>query len=370
MKYKYVKPGHVMTDPSWDSIIRYLDKKGDLIDKKYKRVDTLTDEKILKAYRYMVLSREQDDYMSQLQLQGKMLTFAPNYGEEALQAAAAMPMKKGDWFVPAFRSNVTMLYLGVPLKNQLLYWNGNENGNKMPKDVNVLPVNIPIGTQTSHATGLAFGMRHKGNKNVSVSFIGNGGTSEGEYFEAMNFASIHKLPTVFCVNNNQWSISTPSHLERASSTIASDGYAMGIPGLRVDGNDLLASYEVMEEALEYARSGNGPVLVEFVTWRQGKHTTSDDPTVYRTREVEKKHEEWEPFHRIEKYILDNKIASKKDLEKIAEDVKPEVRKAYEESLVNIDETIDEIFDYTYATLSKDLLKQKAEAEAFFKKGSK
>lgn len=370
MNFKHVKAGHVMTDPSWDALIHHLDKNGDLIDKKYKRVKTLTDEKLLKGYEFMVLSRSQDKYMSQLQLQGKMLTFAPNFGEEGLQVASAMATKEGDWFVPAFRSNAAMLYLGVPLKNQLIYWNGNENGSKMPEGVNVLPINIPIGTQTSHAAGIAFGMKHKKHKNVAVTFIGNGGTAEGEYFEAMNFAAVHKLPTVFCVNNNQWSISTPTHLERANATIASDAQAIGIPGLRVDGNDVLASYEVMEEAVEYAREGNGPVLVEFVTWRQGKHTTSDDPSIYRTKEEEKKQEEWEPFHRIEKYILDQKLATKEELEAMEKAADVKVKAAFEESLENINETIDEIFDYTYETLPKELQVQKAEAKAFFEKGAK
>lgn len=250
--------------------------------------------------------------------------------------------------------------------NQMQYWNGSEKGNVIPKDVNVLPINIPIGTQFSHAAGIAYAAKLTGKKIVSMSFIGNGGTAEGEFYEALNIASIWKWPVVFCVNNNQWAISTPNKYENAASTIAAKAKAAGMPGVRVDGNDLLASYEVIQEAVDYARAGNGPVLVEFVTWRQGVHTSSDNPRIYRTEEEEKEHEKWEPMHRIEKYMFDRDMLTEEEKQKIWDDSLAVVKETYEKSLIGLDSTIDEIFDYTYETLPPELEEQKQEAIEFFK----
>ncbi|CAT04742.1 Pyruvate dehydrogenase E1-alpha subunit [Mesomycoplasma conjunctivae] len=374
-KLRYVNKDTLMTNES--EMIRYLDIDGNLLKSTIfgkldaKKDITLSKNEIKKAYEFMVLSRQQDEYMTQLQRQGRMLTFAPNFGEEALQVAAAMAMKKEDWFVPAFRSNAAMLYLGVPMLNQMQYWNGSEKGNIIPEGVNVLPINIPIGTQFSHAAGIAYASKLTGKNYISVSFIGNGGTAEGEFYEALNMASIWKWPVVFCVNNNQWAISTPNKYENAAPTIAAKALAAGIPGVRVDGNDLLASYEVMKEAAEYARSGNGPVLVEFVTWRQGVHTSSDNPRIYRTLEEEQEKEKWEPMHRIEKYMYDNGIITPSDKEKITADAKEVVKATYEKSLqLGLDSTIDEIFDHTYAELTPELREQKEEAIEFFSKVGK
>ena len=346
-----------------EAVHQVLDIKGNLINKAYKT--TLTNAKIKEAYSFMVLSRQQDTYMSQLQRQGRMLTFAPNFGEEALQVATSLAMTKNDWFVPAFRSNATMLHLGVPLINQMIYWNGNENGSKMPEGVNVLPINVPIATQISHAAGIAYGMKLTKQKAVAVTFIGNGGTAEGEFYEAINMASIHEWPAVFAINNNKWSISTPEELESASVTIAAKAVAMGVPSVRVDGNDLLASYEAMQEAVDYAKSGKGPVIIEFITWREGPHTTSDNPRIYRTEEQEKEEEKAEPFHRIEKYMIDNKIMTQAQIDKMREDQLNIVKDTYQESMKVIDATIDEVFDHTYENLTENLKEQKAEAIKYF-----
>lgn len=360
-KFRYLNKPIVMSNP--DELIRFLDVDGNLIDPKTKI--ELTKDQVLEGYKFMVLSRQQDNYMLQLQRQGRMLTFAPNIGEEALQIACSLAMEKQDWFVPAFRSNAAMLHLGVPIVNQMLYWNGQENGSIMPEGVNVLPVNIPIATQCSHAAGLAYAAKELGTKAVSLSFIGNGGTTEGEFFEALNMAAVQKWPSVFCVNNNQWAISTPNHFESVASTIAAKAHAVGISGLRVDGNDLLASYSVIKDAVEFARENNQPVLVEFVTWRQGSHTTSDNPRIYRSEEMEKEHEKWEPMHRIEKYMLDKKYISKKEIEKTWSDALEQAKASYQESLTKVETKLEDIFDYTYEKLDDDLLEQKTDAIAYW-----
>ncbi|UUM19576.1 MULTISPECIES: pyruvate dehydrogenase (acetyl-transferring) E1 component subunit alpha [unclassified Mycoplasma] len=367
-KYKYAldKDGKytVMSDPN--EMIRILDINGDLIDKKYK--SPLSNDQLLEAYKWMVLSRQQDTYMLQLQRQGRMLTFAPNFGEEALQVATAYAMdRKKDWLVPAFRSNATMLALGVPMINQLLYWNGNEWGCYMPEGVNVVPINIVIGAQISHAAGIAYGMKHNKTGGVAVTFIGNGGTTEGEFSEGINFAAVQEWPAVFCINNNQWAISTPNHFESVSSTLSVKAAAYGCAGIRVDGNDFLASYEAIKDAIEYARTESKPIVVEFVTWRQGPHTTSDNPRVYRTETEEKEHEKWEPMHRFEKYLTDLGIFNEELKTKIWAESLDFVKKTYEESLTKINTKLEDIFDYTYEKLPEYLQEQKQEAIDYWSK---
>ncbi|MBW0594886.1 pyruvate dehydrogenase (acetyl-transferring) E1 component subunit alpha [Mycoplasmopsis anatis] len=369
--YKYVVVDgkiNVMDDPN--VMVRHLDIDGNLIDKKFK--PELSPERLLEAYKWMVLSRQQDLYMLQLQRQGRMLTFAPNLGEEALQVATAFAMdKKKDWFLPAFRSNAAMLALGVPVLNQMLYWNGNENGAKTPTDSNVVPVNIVIASQISHCAGVAYGLKHQKTGGAAVTFIGNGGTTEGEFAEGVNFAAVQEWPAVFCVNNNQWAISTPNHLETISPTISGKAHAFGCAGVRVDGNDFLASYEVIKEAIDYAKNESKPVIVEFITWRQGPHTTSDNPRIYRTEEQEKEQEKWEPMHRFEKYLKDIKVLTDEQREQIWEESLTKVKATYEEHLKIVNTDINDIFDYTYATLTPDLKEQKEEAIKFWSnKGGK
>ncbi len=366
MKYKYIEK-----DKVWKSndIIRILDIDGQLIDKKF--VPSVKLEKFLEAYKTMVLSRQQDTYMSQLQRQGRMLTFAPNFGEEAVQAGAAMAMKKEDWLIPSFRSNTAMLMKGVPLLSLLLYWNGNEKGSIIPKGVNVTPSDVVIATQCSHAAGVAYSLKHQNKKAIAVTFVGDGGTSEGEFYESINMASVHKWPAIICVSNNQWAISTPTKEETAAQTIAAKAIAVGMASLRVDGNDLVANFEAMNEAADYARNNNGPVLIEFVTWRQGPHTTSDNPRLYRTREDEEAHEKWEPMHRIKNYLIANKVWNEAKDEALWASTLEEVKKAYQKSIPLNTTDINDVFDYTYETLPAELKEQKTMAVNYLKmKGGK
>ncbi len=341
-----------------------LDKDGKVILKNY--ICPLSNKQLLDAYKYMVLSRQQDTYMLQLQRQGRMLTFAPNFGEEALQVAAGMSMSKDDWFVPAFRSNATMLVKGVKIKQQFLYWNGNEKGSKFDEGVNVLPINIPIATQYSHAAGVAYAFKLQNKKAIAMTFIGDGGTSEGEFYEAMNIAGVHDWPVVFAVNNNQFAISTRTKDETHAATIAAKAVAAGIPAIRVDGNDLLASYDAFKQAVEWAKSGKGPILVECITWREGQHTTSDDPKAYRTKEEEEAAKPNEPMHRIKNYLIKNKILTEEKDKKIWESQLAYVKEQYQESLKELEVSIDEVFDHTYAELTPELKAQKAEAKELFK----
>jgi len=294
------------------------------------------------------------------QRQGRLLTFAPSIGEEALQVATSMAMdKKNDFFVPGYRVNAALLEMGVPQELLLLYWNGNEKGSKFPEHIRSLPLNITIGCQYSHASGVAYALKQQGVLGAAITFIGNGGTSEGEFYEAMNIAAVHKWPVVFCVNNNQWAISTPESESTAAATIAIKSVAVGIPGIRLDGNDVVASYEGMMEALDYARS-KGPILVEFLTYRKGPHTTSDDPKIYRTKKMEEEGNAIDPIIRLKKFLANNKeIKLTPDQDQIIYD---EARQMVTTSFKKMEEmnkvSIDDVFDYTYEELTQELKEQK------------
>lgn len=341
-----------------------LDINGDITKTGYKI--PLTNEQIKNSYYFMRLSRELDKKMLKMQRQGRILTFPPNIGEEGLQVATALSMDKNDWFAPAFRSAAIFLHQGVPAWQIMLTWNGNEMGNKIPKELNFLPFNIPIATQYSHAAGIGMALNIENKENVAYTFIGDGGTAEGEFYEAINFASLRNAQTVFCINNNQWAISTPTIKESGQTCIASKAIAAGLDYIKVDGNDLFASYDAAVAAREYVLANKKPILVEFMTYRQGPHTTSDNPRVYRTEEYEKEQEKKDPIDRLQKWMLKNGVISESEINEIEQKIENELNQAYEIMQSKTKVGLDEIFDYTYETLDDALLEQKQEAKEIFK----
>lgn len=324
-------------------------------------------EKILEAYKFMNISRQKDKKMLSWQRSGKMANFAPNLGEEGLQAAVALAMHKNDWLAPAFRSDCLMIMRGVPIHKLMLYWAGNELGNVFPEGVNVLPINIIIGSQISQNAGLGYALKYQGKKAVAVSFIGDGGTAEGEFYEGINLAAIHKWNSLFCVNNNGFAISTRLKDESAVSDISSKAIAFGIPRVRVDGNDFFASYDAARDALAYIRSGMGPVLIEFVTYRQGPHTTSDDPTIYRTAEEHAEGMKKDPIERLNKWLVANghwDATKEEAMQKEIADLIESEYKICAELMHNV--TVDDLFDVQYGTITPELARQKELAKKYFK----
>ncbi|WP_027119345.1 thiamine pyrophosphate-dependent dehydrogenase E1 component subunit alpha [[Mycoplasma] testudinis] len=346
-----------------ESFFQVLDIDGKLVDG---YTPNLSVEKVLEAYKFMNISRQKDKKMLNWQRSGKMLNFAPNLGEEALQAAVALAMHKEDWLVPAFRSDCLMNMRGVPLHTLMLYWAGNELGNVFPEGVNVLPINITIGAQISHNAGMGYALKYQGKKNASVSFIGDGGTAEGEFYEAINMAAIHKWNSLFCINSNGFAISTRPHNESAVSDISSKAIAFDIPRARVDGNDLFASYDAARDALAYVRSGMGPVILEFVTFRQGPHTTSDDPTIYRTKEELAEGMKKDPIDRLRKWLIANAHWDDAKEEAMQKEIADLVEAEYAICAANMGHvSIDDIFDSQYAKITPELAKQKAIAKKYF-----
>ena len=263
----------------------------------------LTTEQLLTLYRSMVLAREADQRMLKLQRQGRIGTFPLCTGQEASACGVILAMRESDWLVPAFREVGALLMRGVPLEQVLALYAGYEEGNRIPASLRTLPMAIPVASQIPHAPGLAYAARLLGEPETAVvCFFGDGATSEGDFHEALNFAAVWKVPVVFVCQNNGWAISLPTREQTASATIAQKAIAYGIPGIQVDGNDALAVYRATADALRRARKGEGPTLIEAVTYRLMMHTTSDDPTKYRDdAEVE----DWwsrDPLPRMRRYL--------------------------------------------------------------------
>ena len=355
-------------DPLKKKQFQVIDKVGKVVNEKYE--PKLDDDTLLKMYKTMLLARIADEKALQYQRQGRMLTFAPVKGQEAAQIGPMAVLDDGDWLSPAFREQAAFLYKGVTLEQAYLYWYGNEQGSVYDEGVRVLPVNIPIGSQIGHAAGLAYAEKLKGNKQVALTYIGDGGTSHGEFHEGLNFAAVYNAPMIVIVQNNQYAISTPRARQTKSETIAQKAIAYGIPGVQVDGNDVLAMYQAVKEAKERALKGEGPTLIEAYTYRLGPHTTSDDPSIYREdQEVE----EWllkDPLIRFKNYLIHKKLWDEKKEEAERAKTTEYVGETFKKVEKSTAPTIDDVFDHTYAELPEYLKRQKDEHRAFLESEKK
>jgi pyruvate dehydrogenase E1 component alpha subunit len=332
-------------NPLEDEMIQIMNPEGEIVKEDW--FPDLKQEDIVDMYKTMVYSRVIDEKILQFQRQGRILTYAPNLGQEAAQVGSGFAMRQTDWVASAFRELGVWLRKGAPLYEMLLYWYGNENGMKMPEDIRILPVSIPIASQLQHATGLAFASRYKGEDDVAIGFVGDGGTSQGDFHEALNFAAVANLPVVFIVQNNQFAISTRRSMQTNVKSIAQKSLSYGMPGIQVDGNDLFAMYAVVNEAIERARSGGGPSLIEAYTYRLGAHTTADDPSVYRDEEEVIEWRKKDPIDRLRKYLYqkslwddEKEVAYRKDRESY---VKETFKKVENSGLVSL----EDVFDYIY-----------------------
>ncbi len=255
---------------------------------------------VRRLYRSMVAARLFDRKCVALQKQGRLATYAPFEGQEAAQVGSAAALEPDDWMVGTYRDAAAMWMQGYPWASLIAWRSGDERGGHPPEDVPVLPASITVGAHMLHAVGLAWAARLRDESRISITYFGDGATSEGDFHEAMNFAAVYQTGTIFVCQNNGYAISLPRHRQTRSETIAQKADAYGMPGILVDGNDVLATYEVTRVAAERARSGDGPTLIEAMTYRAGPHTTNDDPRRYRTAEEESS---WEPRDPIERVRL-------------------------------------------------------------------
>jgi len=306
---------------------RYLDQDGELLEDQ-----PMSDEMALDGYRAMLRGRRFDERCVSLQRQGRMVTLAPGIGQEAATVGAAMALnQKTDWFVPQYRELAGQLWHGYPLRLAFLWHVGHPIAFQIPEGLNMLPFQAAIAGQLPQAVGLAWGLKMKRDPGVVLAIFGDGGTSQGDFHEAANLAGVMTAPVIFLCQNNGWAISTTIQQQTASETLSQKAIAYGFPGVQCDDNDLLAVFATVRDAVRRARDGEGPTLVEALTYRLGLHTTADDPTRYEPREM---HDAWvdrDPLRRMQLHLMSRGVVDRPALDRIEEEVKEELRVAWDEA---------------------------------------
>lgn len=340
--------------------ISILDENGDP-DKALE--PDIPEELLLRLYRTMYLARQFDERLLSLQRQGRIGTFPPISGQEAAHLGSTATLQSSDWFIPAFRETAAEIWRGRSLESIILYNAGFNEGVDLPQGSNDLPISIPVGSQIIHAVGLAWAARYRQTDNVAMAFFGDGATSEGDFHEGLNFASVFKAPAIFVCQNNHWAISIPRSKQTRSKTLAQKALAYGMPGVQVDGNDILAVYVAAQEAVQRARSGEGPTLIECVTYRMAVHTTADDPKRYRTDEEVEQWRKRDPIKRFQNYLMNKGVLTKDKTAALDAEVAEEIQSAIdhaEEQMKSLGNPLD-MFDHAYAEMPAYLKDQK---EAF------
>ena len=342
---------------------QYLGPEGRLTQKKLPKFAEDRAE-LLKMYRMMSLVRVFDTKAIALQRTGQLGTYASCLGHEATHVGIGAAMRPEDAFFPMYREYGAQFWRGVKPHEVLLFWGGDERGNNFssaPK--HDFAWAVPIATQCHHATGAALAFKLREEKRAAVTVIGDGGTSQGDFYESLNAAGAWQLPAVYVVTNNQWAISVPLADQTACKTLAQKAVAGGFEGIQVDGNDIIAVREVMEYALDKARNGQGPTLIEALTYRISDHTTADDASRYRDKQEVEEAKHKEPLIRIRKYLMDIGAWDQKQedalLAECAAQVDAEV-KLYKDAGKP---PVESMFDYMFGNMPECLVAQRAAAVA-------
>ncbi|HFE38628.1 MAG TPA: pyruvate dehydrogenase (acetyl-transferring) E1 component subunit alpha, partial [Gammaproteobacteria bacterium] len=311
------------------------------------------DNALIEMYQAMVLTRCFDKKAIALQRTGKMGTYPSSLGQEAISVAVGTVMQTDDVLIPYYREYGAQFIRGVSMKEILLYWGGDERGMDYQGPRKDFPISVPIASQASHAIGIAYAMKHRNEARVAVAFFGDGSTSKGDFYEALNAAGVWNLPVVFVVNNNQWAISIPRENQTACQTIAQKALAGGISGEQVDGNDIIGLQQVMSNAIERARKGNGPSVVEALSYRLCDHTTADDASRYRDEEEVKKAWQKEPVERLRRYLERNNYWSDQAEQTLLENCIAQVEEQVNAYLDTPPQAPESMFDFMFEKLPHD-----------------
>ena len=316
---------------------------------------------VVSLYRAMVQARTFDLKAVSLQRTGRLGTYATSLGQEAVAVGIASAMQSEDALFPSYRDNAALLWRGASMEDILVFWGGDERGSRSGPAQD-FPLCIPVGSQAAHAAGVAYAFKYRKQARVAVCIFGDGATSKGDVWEAMNFAGVWKLPVVFVINNNQWAISVPLKWQTASQTLAQKAIAAGFSGEQVDGNDVIAVHAAADAAIAAARVGEGPRLIEAVTYRLGDHTTADDASRYRSTEEVQEHWKEEPIARLRTYLVSRMSWNKAEEEKIASECEARVEEAIKRYLVTGPRPPETMFDHLYARLPSAYVGQRKEIE--------
>src|SRR5699024_10507688 len=314
---------------------------------------TIIDKQLAEElYHHMYRIQSFDKKAINLQRQGRIGTYPPFGGQEAAQVGSALALEKGDWLFPTYRDHGATLTFGQDMTRMFLYWNGRVEGCIPPEDKHIFPAAVPIATQLPHAVGAAWAEKKKGTDNIAIAYFGDGATSEGDFHEGMNFASVFQTPTVFFNQNNGYAISVPIDRQMHSETIAQKALAYGMPGVRIDGNDIFSVYFETKKAIEHARGGNGPTLIEAVTWRKGAHTTADDPSKYRGEGLGD--DIVDPLDRLRRFMEHQHLWDNESITTIQEKVESEVDDAIRGMEQYPEAKGTDMFDHVYKELPEQL----------------
>jgi pyruvate dehydrogenase E1 component alpha subunit len=324
------------------------------------RVDGLTPDDLLALYRNLVLLRTYDERSVVYHRQGRIGTYAIFWNHEAMQAGSVFALEQRDWIFPSYRESAIGLLRGMPASTVLSWWRGHPAGWWNPEDHSVASICVPIATHVPHAVGFAWGSRLKGEDRVAIAYFGDGATSEGAFHEGATFAGVLKAPAILFCNNNQWAISTPLELQTAAPTLADKAIGYGMPGIRVDGGDVLAVYEATREAVARARAGEGPTFIEAVTYRAAPHATADDPSIYIDQERVEEERENECVGRYERYLLRLGVLTDSQASEIRSEALGLMRAAIAEAEAEPPADPDLVFEHAYAEPPPSLAEEREE----------
>ncbi|EMF7447189.1 pyruvate dehydrogenase (acetyl-transferring) E1 component subunit alpha [Vibrio parahaemolyticus] len=341
---------------------RFIDHHGNLVGQLPNWADI---ETLVGFYRDMVLTRTYDQKAVALQRTGKLGTYPSHLGSEAIGIAVGRALKTDDVFVPYYRDMPAMWCRGIGMEKNLQYWGGDERGSDFAPEASPIPSRdlpfcVPIATQCTHAVGVASALKIQGNHEAALVMCGDGGTSKGDFLESINCAGTWNIPLVFVVNNNQWAISVPRSLQCAAEFLSEKAKGAGIPGITVDGNDVVAMYDATMTALERARKGKGATLIEAVSYRLSDHTTADDATRYRNADDVQTAWQFEPVSRLKTFLINQGAWSDEQEQQWQSDCKEQVELAVERYLNLPQQAPETGFDYLYESLPQELHAQRDE----------
>ncbi|MFP7479248.1 pyruvate dehydrogenase (acetyl-transferring) E1 component subunit alpha [Terribacillus saccharophilus] len=337
-------------------MFQILNEDGEVVNEE--ALPDLSDEELKELMHRMVYTRILDQRSIALNRQGRLGFYAPTAGQEASQLGTHFALEKEDFILPGYRDVPQLIWHGLPLYQAFLFSRGHFHGNQFPEGVNALSPQIIIGAQYTQAAGVALGMKRRGKKSVAITYTGDGGTSEGDFYEGMNFAAVYDAPAIFVVQNNHFAISVPREKQTKAKTLAQKAVAVGIPGIQVDGMDVLAVYAATKQARERAINGEGPTLIETLTYRYGPHTMAgDDPTRYRTEEMDTEWERQDPLVRFRKYLEAKGLWSEEEENKVIDQAKEEIKAAIKDADNYPKMKVSDLINNMYEVLPSNLEEQ-------------
>ncbi|MGX6961581.1 pyruvate dehydrogenase (acetyl-transferring) E1 component subunit alpha [Vagococcus xieshaowenii] len=338
------------------STVQVLDENGKVTNPDL--MPDLSDEELVELMSRMVWARVLDQRSTALNRQGRLGFYAPTAGQEASQLGSHFALTKEDYLLPGYRDVPQLIQHGLPLTQAFLWSRGHVDGSKYDKDLNALPPQIIIGAQYVQAAGVALGLKKRKKDAVVVTYTGDGGSSQGDFYEGINFAGAAKSNAIFFIQNNGYAISTPREVQTAATTLAQKAVAAGIPGIQVDGMDALAVYAVTKQAREWSVAGNGPVLIETLTFRYGPHTLSgDDPTRYRTKDIEDYWVKRDPLNRLRIFLTEKGLWSEDKEEAVIESAKEEIAAAIKEADAAPKQKVSEFLENMFEVSPQNVAEQ-------------